>query len=492
MLHSCAGDIETMWILRGLYEGFSSHEKAVTRVAEWLHQSDPTDALRVYSIAFQDVLRPTHSHVYMKYNIIEMYASAGMFDNCQYMLQEYVKGDSSPLPHASMWMLLLEQGKKARRPGFCTFVIEKMRDANIKSSKKMLKLLMDVYAENHMPEQAFDVVKEMRRNGMSVDAHTYATLMKTCIRTINDSEIVTKLVDEMKRERIKMPHRLWSSILMAYASARDLNHVLETADEMRAVHGINLNARDYTAIVRAYRESNRVEEGLAMLKTTLPTIQPPDVSLTTEAIRLYMAAGLVDEAMKLFESLQESNMSPDRGLYNIMLDEIMSAWCDVESSSQKDQFLQQACRIFDQAWGDGIFHSSRISGKSRTISQRGFTAHADLHRTGLWACQFAIIKHWQEMFGDYVERGDTLALKLISGKGKGYKQSLKGDKLSLIDVVREFLSHSKVLYYEDSVGVFSIPKNHLRQRFKKWRDTGFICDVKSFSKCLVDPRLYES
>lgn len=193
--------------------------------------------------------------------------------------------------------------------------------------------------------------------------------------------------------------------------------------------------------------------------------------------------------MQLFESLQGSNSSPDRGLYNIMLDEIMSAWCDVESPSEKDLLLHRASRIFDQAWNNGIFYSSE---QSRTLSQRGFTTHADLHRTGLWACQFAIIKHWQEMFANYVKRGDALALKFISGKGKGYKQSLKADKLSLIDVVREFLSHSRVLYYEDSIGVFSIPKNHLRQRFKKWSDTGFICDAKSFSKCLVDPRLYES
>lgn len=489
MLFCCAGDLETMWILRGLYEGSSSREKFVARMAELLHHSDATDALRVYSVAFQNVLRPTHPHLDMKYGIIEMYARTGMFDNCQYMLREYVKGDSSPLPPASMWMLLLEQGKKARRPGFCTFVIQTMRDANIKPSKKMLKSLMDVYAENHMPDQAFEVVKDMRQNGMSVDAHTYSTLMKTCTRTINDSKTVNKLVEEMKREDIKMPHRLWSSILMAYAAARDLNRVLETVDEMTTARGIALNARDYTAIVRAYRESNRVEEGLAMLRNTLPTIQPPDVSLVTEAIRLYTAAGYIEEAMQLFESLQGSNSSPDRGLYNIMLDEIMSAWCDVESPSEKDLLLHRASRIFDQAWNNGIFYSSE---QSRTLSQRGFTAHADLHRTGLWACQFAIIKHWQEMFANYVKRGDALALKFISGKGKGYKQSLKADKLSLIDVVREFLSHSRVLYYEDSIGVFSIPKNHLRQRFKKWSDTGFICDAKSFSKCLVDPRLYES
>ena len=199
--------------------------------------------------------------------------------------------------------------------------------------------------------------------------------------------------------------------------------------------------------------------------------------------------GDIQQAVDCFWSLDTQGLQPDRGVFNIVIDALMNSWID--SSCRRDSpYLSEASAIFDLGWDKKIFLGPGESSHSR-VSQKGFTNHADLHRTGLWTCQFAMIKHFSKMYDIFRKERKTLALKFISGKGRGYRQNSHhvDQFMSLVDIVRAFLGKSDIYYFEDNIGVFSIPKSSMHRLFLIWSKKGFICSPKSFSQNLVDPRL---
>ena len=201
-------------------------------------------------------------------------------------------------------------------------------------------------------------------------------------------------------------------------------------------------------------------------------------------------AGNIAQAIEIFHSLAtKHSLKPDRGAYNVIINYIMDLWCEEGRIPQSENLLE-AYSIFHKGWKEGVFIGPGEA-SHRRVSRRGFMVHADLHRTGLWTCQFAVLEHLRELYHTFKQDRRVVALKFISGKGRDYKsqEDSVSDRMTLVDVVRDFLGRARVKYFEDTVGVFSIPKAELQRTFKKWTKEGFECTPTSWSRAFVDPRI---
>ena len=492
---SSQDDLETMWALQGISSSGSGGQaqdvmKTMMHSHLQAYGGTATDSLRLFSLACRKQIL-SDSDKFYKCFLVELYADAGLLQNALTVLRSMSrdtrhkthavsKGGAEPMVPRVIWEKLLEEGKEQRKPKFSLQVRDVMEEMGVVPNKKMVKLLMEVCAENHMFEEALDICQSMMRGkGMNIDVHTYGILIKACTRSMEKTvDVLDSVVNELMTSlpQKKIPHRIWSSILMAYAADGNVERVQSYASMMKDTYGIELNARDYVAIVRAWRESQtllseQMPEIYAMIRKT------GDVSLATEVIRYVgMMGSDVEESIHVFDMLGASGTIPDRGLYNVMIDLVMS------HQDQDKEYMKYAWKLFDLAWEQGVFN------KERRLSKQGFTAHIDLHRTGLWTAQFCIIQHLKELFLEYLDgEKKTPAVKFISGKGRGYKQDIRQENLSLIDVVRQFLSMTKIVHYEDSVGVFSVPRSHLTSMFREWKRQK---TLPEFADWFVDPKLY--
>jgi pentatricopeptide repeat protein len=342
-----------------------------------------------------------------------------------------------------------------------------MEEYSITPPKKILKLLMDTYADSRMPKEALGVLDLMRKRGMFVDAHAYSVCVKSCIGSRDNIDMLDALVKDIMGGVEKVPHRLWTTILMAYASTGNVSKVISITDDMKT-NGIQLNAKDCTAMLRSCREADDIERGRDMLRHVEHQEYKEEVSLATEMIRLYDMCGDIERVIEVFDILVESGTSLDKGIFNIAIDIFMNHWSEAADPEEKQFYKNQAKRAFDIAWSQGIFGRSKPS-------EKGHTLHVDLHRSGLWASQLILMKSIDEEIRRGLSGKRIRAIKYITGKGHSTRTARKA---SLADIIRIFLYRSDIDHQEDSLGVFNVPKRSIQKIFKSG---------EKFS--LVDPRM---
>lgn len=457
-------DIDSIWAILGASYNRESL-KNVVQLAETLAKS-PIDMLRICTIAFRSRYLTEDKY---KFLMMQMYAKAGFLQHSQQMLAETLKRGVAPQMEA--WHILVQAGQARRQPDFSQQIISYMESHGLSPPKKILKTLMDAYADKRMPDKAIDVLDLMRTRGMYVDVHMYTVCVKACIGSTMSTDHIDLMVKNILEDFDQVPHRLWTTILMAYASTGNVKKVIAHADAMIAM-GMELNARDYTAILRSCRESRDVMIGKEMLRRVEEAAVDWEVSLATEMIRLYALCGNLNKSIRVFDQVLMSDLDPDKGIFNVMIDIMMNNWSDAIVPKERKHYMGHAKRAFEAAWARGIFDS-------QSVSRRGLTTHVDLHRSGLWTAQFIIIKTIQRALEEYESGKGIGAIKFIAGRGKSHQ----GKNLSLADVVRIFLSQSHIKHFEDSFGVFNIPKSYLESRFRSGKKS----DESGFS--WTDPRL---
>lgn len=459
-------DIERAWAIIGMS---SISLKGVSQCAEKMCK-DPKDVLRLCTVAFRS--RYNTSQIYKNF-MMEMYAKAGFLHHARVMLEASL--EKGVVPRMDAWETLAQCGKNRRRPDFAKQIVEYMDSFDVSPPKRILKILMDAYADSRMPEEALQVLALIRKRGMLVDAHAYTVCVKACIGRKCGDAVLDSLVNDIMEDVEKIPHRLWTTILMAYASKGNVSKVLSQVNHMESI-GIELNAKDFTAMLRSCREGGDIVQGKEMLLRVEHANVDGELSVATEMIRLYAMCNDIESSMRVFDDILRSRTSLDRGICNIMIDVCMNHWSDSTDYDEKRRYMAQAKKAFDMAWSQGIFGANKHSKKGRT-------RHMDLHRSGLWASQLIIMKSIDDEAKTFVSGKRIGAIKFITGKGQGIRDSLK---VSLSDIVRAFLYQSGIVYHEDSLGVFNIPKGYLEKLFR----SGMKYHERTFS--LVDPRLLVS
>lgn len=461
-------EIELLWGIVGLSANTSSL-KGVSQFVENMCK-DPKDALRLCTIA----LRSRYSHMNMYDTLMmEMYAKAGFLRHSYHMLRTSLEGGL--VPYTDVMQALVQAGKDRRQPAFASQILNLMERHQMNPSKKILKIVMDTYADGRMPEEAISVLDLMKTRGMYVDVHAYTLCVKACIGSKKSTNYMDScIVKDIMSNFEKIPHRTWTTILMAYASTGNVRQAAAHADTM-AASGLHLNSKDYTALLRACRESGDVGQARKMLhriKSAESAGIDQDISLTTEMIRVYAMCGELENSINIFNEIIESGIRPDKGIFNIMIDILMGHWSDATDQHEQAQHMSQARRVFDIAWQGGVFAAEKYSHKGRT-------KHVDLHRSGLWTSQFIIMKSLGDAAEAYYSGKNIWAIKFITGKGKYTRDKLK---VSLADIVGTFLYKSGITYHEDSLGVFNVPKGCLHRIFQSGDE--LMCTQFSF----VDPR----
>ena len=289
-----AEDLEELWYLKGIERCFKvqNESNGLSQMDVELQKYSALESLRLYTLAFRHHLEPwnheTRSYEH-KYRLTELYAKSGLLKVSLEYLETIFAASKRKLPRTKTWDCLMEASRQFRQPLYAKSILRMMENVEARPSKKFLRLLMNVYAENRMMEEALSVVDIMREYGMHIDEHTYATAIKACTRN-KDLEKAKDIFRNMKEGKRDIPHRVWSLLIMAHAASRDAAGAVKVSQEMKS-HGISLNTRDYTGLLRAFRESEDAPGGMALLGEIHQKGIEPDVSLMTEIIRLHAAQG---------------------------------------------------------------------------------------------------------------------------------------------------------------------------------------------------------
>jgi hypothetical protein len=417
--------------------------------------SPALEKLKAYTLSRQ------HDGEYNLVHMSELYAAAGMLKYAQATLSSARSDGSAPMPTNKQWMALLEAGRRERDPAFAKEMMMAVKSRMGRPpSKKMMQVLLDTYAENAMPEEALEIYTEMAAKH-GADASMKMAVLKACIRhrdipgSFVDA-VVERIDDPADTTRTgkhtPLPRRVSSMVLMAYASRRNENTVDKCMELARRL--VPLRERDFLALLRACRESHDIDNGVMVLDwidtwKEQEGVQRLELSLSTEIIMFYTAAGRIDDAVKTFNEIPTEVR--DRALYNVMIDALMEYPGERGGDSSRcDEFRALGRGIFNEAWEAGLFGQ-----RERKLSRDGRISHIDLHRLGLWTAELALSKHVEELAEQSTRRAqgaEVNAVKVIAGTGGKANPS----KTRLCERVRHILYERGIQYRETNHGVFTM------------------------------------
>lgn len=284
---SAAEDLDAMWQLYGASRGWNAHEHNKLD----LEDQPPLESLRLYSIAFRHCLDPINRDEdgsIFRYRLVEKYANAGLLRLAlDYLTKVLISAEKQP--GADTWIHVMEAARKFRQPHMASRIFSQMQELGVRPPKRLLHLLMHTYAENYRPNDALNVIECMRQIGMQIDHYSYAAAMKACIRS-KDIATANAILQKMQTENVKVTHKVWNALMMTYAASGDPSGAEHVFSEM-IKHGNSASTRDFTALLRAYREAEDVDGGLSVVESGRLDGIKPDVSLLTELMRLESMKG---------------------------------------------------------------------------------------------------------------------------------------------------------------------------------------------------------
>ncbi|XP_054821201.1 putative pentatricopeptide repeat-containing protein At5g08490 [Prosopis cineraria] len=159
-------------------------------------------------------------------------------------------------------------------------------------------LMVRVYAENDFPEQAFCLFSELQDQGMRPDAVTIMSFLPVCtqmasVHLLNQCHgyIIRSCFDDI---------RLNGALLDAYAKCGNIgcaNKLFHSSNDKDLVM--------FTAMIGGYAMHGMSDEALGLFSHMLNLGIKPDHVIFTSVLSACSHAGLVDEGLKIFYSIEK-------------------------------------------------------------------------------------------------------------------------------------------------------------------------------------------
>ncbi|XP_025012906.1 putative pentatricopeptide repeat-containing protein At5g08490 [Ricinus communis] len=169
-------------------------------------------------------------------------------------------------------------------------------------------------AENDCPDQAFSLFRELQARGMKPDAVTIISLLPSCAQTAS-VHLMKQCHGYVIRACFDDAH-LEGALLDLYAKCGDLGYAFKL---FHSNPGRDLVV--FTAMVGGYAMHGMGEEALRIFSDMLDLGIKPDHIVITAVLSACCHAGLVDEGLKIFHSIEKVHgMRPTMEQYSCAVD----------------------------------------------------------------------------------------------------------------------------------------------------------------------------
>lgn len=221
-------------------------------------------------------------------------------------------------------LLLARHGKHNQDVEFIKNVIRDMKGPlQILPQHFEYHALIFAYGLQHQPEKAYNVLDDMRHEGLEPNLYTYNTLLG-CYKRTNNLEKAESILEEMRRRKVRPDIVTYNTILHLMLRTDEFGKLFNLYETM--VNDVNVAKPDmytYSTILDAAIKSSNKTIGNQICNQLLNTDKYKDIDLNTmNNILRFKADTTMDQVLELYYSLSDRfpHIRADRMTYNILLD----------------------------------------------------------------------------------------------------------------------------------------------------------------------------
>ncbi|WJX60153.1 hypothetical protein P8452_45389 [Trifolium repens] len=171
--------------------------------------------------------------------------------------------------------------------------------------------IISVFAEQD-PEQSFLLFSQLHRENFVLDRHTFSIALKVCAYFVTEKNAMA-VHSQVIKQGFREDTVVSNSLIHAYGRSGSLALSKQAFDEMRSHDLVSWNS-----MLKSYAMHGRAKDALELFKQM---DVHPDSATFVALIAACSHAGLVEEGVKIFNSMTENHgISPQQDHYACMVD----------------------------------------------------------------------------------------------------------------------------------------------------------------------------
>ncbi|CAI0449796.1 unnamed protein product [Linum tenue] len=234
-------------------------------------------------------------------SLVAGYAQSGRFDEalgcCREMEAAKMKPDSSTMASLSPAVTNTSQDNVS----YVKDMFTKM--ANNKSLVPW-NVMISVYVNNSMPNEAVDLFSQMEVQGLEPDAVTISTVLPAC-GDVSAASLGRKIHDYVVRKALRPNLLLENALIDMYAKCGCLIEGRKVFDEMQVRDVVS-----WTSMISAYGRSGQGDQAVKLFSQMQESGLNPDSIAFVSVLAACSHAGLVDKGMYYFDLMAEHGIPP--------------------------------------------------------------------------------------------------------------------------------------------------------------------------------------
>jgi len=278
-------------------------------------------------------------------SVIEACVRIGQLDLLSAKLQQYAaKGGLAGLTAPTYGSMIKAYGR-ARDIERVRELWGEMRRRNVRPTSITLGCMVDALVCNGYPEDALDLVREIRADEQSRDILNtviYSTLLKGFAQS-KQPERVQMVFEEMKAERVQCNTVSFNTMIDANARTGRMDRAEELFKEMEQ-DGVAPDIITFSTLVKGYCQYGDIDKGFAVLKQmTTAGKHEPDEILYNSLLDGCAKQHRVDDALALVEDMHKNHVRPS----NFTLSILVKLLGRSRRLNQAFQTVEDTCKRFD-------------------------------------------------------------------------------------------------------------------------------------------------
>ncbi|KAJ0981289.1 hypothetical protein J5N97_009544 [Dioscorea zingiberensis] len=172
------------------------------------------------------------------------------------------------------------------------------------------------FAHHSLNQEAFTFFKQMRPNGMSPTASSYASVVNSCARLSSlpqGRQIHAMILKDGYDDHVFVG----STLIDMYAKCGNVDEAWLFFDSMPVKNVVSWNE-----MIHGYAQNGLGEKAVELFEHMLSTAEKPDGVTFISVLTACSHAGLIDEGIKYFNSMEEHGIKPLADHYTCVIDSL--------------------------------------------------------------------------------------------------------------------------------------------------------------------------
>merc|ERR1719261_1079573 len=278
-------------------------------------------------------------------SVIEACVRVGQLDLLSSKLQQYAGlGGLAGLTAPTYGSMIKAYGR-ARDIERVRELWNEMRRRHVTPTSITLGCMVDALVCNGLPDEAFDLVREIRDESEFADILNtviYSTLLKGFAQARQPGR-VQDVFEEMKEMGISCNTVSYNTMLDANARTGKMDRADELFREMQE-SGVTPDVITYSTLVKGYCQAGDIDQGFQVLKDMVKSgVHEPDEILYNSLLDGCAKQHRVDDALKLVEDMYKHQVRPS----NFTLSILVKLLGRSRRLNQAFSMVEETCKRFD-------------------------------------------------------------------------------------------------------------------------------------------------